>query len=104
MKKVGRMLCSTDFSEGSLQALSAAKDIAKKFGSEITVIHVLPILAALPNEPTFAFNNAEYECLLQEHAQQRLSDIVHELEREGIIARAFLGRGDAASEIVRISE
>jgi len=104
MTKVERVLCPTDFSEGSLQALSAARDIARKFGSEIALIHVLSIMPVLAADPTFVFENAEYERLLNEDAQKRLNDIVDELQREGITSRAFLGHGDAAGEIVRISE
>ena len=104
MQKVEGILCPTDFSEGSLQALATAKDVAKRFGAELCLVYVLPIMPVLPTDPKFAFETAEYERLLHEDAQQRLNNIVRELEREGMGSRAFLGHGDAASVIVRISE
>lgn len=58
----------------------------------------------LPTEPKFAFETAEYDRLLQEDAQKRLNNILDRLQRETMSRRAFLGIGDAASEIVRISE
>lgn len=104
MEKVERILCPTDFSEGSLQAVSVAKNIAKKFGAELCLVYVLPIMPVLPTEPKFAFQTAEYESILHDDAEKRLNSILEELRREDIASRAFLGRGDAASEIVRVSE
>jgi len=104
MLKIERILCPTDFSDGSLQALSAAKEVAKRFGAELCLIYVVPIIAALPTEPKFASHTAEYERLLHEDTQERLNEIVRDLEQQSIISRAFVGFGDAASEIVRFSE
>jgi len=103
MEKVERMLCPTDFSEGSLQALSAAKNIAKKFGAELCLVYVLPIMPVLPTEPKFAFQTAQYESLLYDDAEKRLNNLLEEVRREGLASKAFLGRGDAAAEIVRVS-
>lgn len=47
---------------------------------------------------------ADYGLLLHEDAQERLNEIVRDLEQQSIISRAFVGFGDAASEIVRVSE
>src|SRR4051812_22875925 len=104
MLKIERILCPTDFSEVSLEALAQATDISIKFGAEIYLIHVLPILAALPNDPTFVFPVPEYEKLLHAEAQKFLNDIASELNEKGIRTRMFVGHGDAAAEIVRIAE
>ena len=82
MKEVKRILCPTDFSEGSLQALFAAAPIAVKFRAELVLLHVLPILPTLPIDPQFAFEAHEYERLLRKSAKKQLNEIVREKEKE----------------------
>jgi len=57
MYKVERILCPTDFSEGSLQAFSAATDIATRLGAELSVIHVLPILFRFTDRSELRFRS-----------------------------------------------
>lgn len=104
MKQVERILCPTDFSDGSLQALSAATDIASRFGAELYLIHVLPIIPTLATEPNLTFEVHNYQHLLQEDAEKRLGTIAHEVKEKGMEARAVVGLGDAAGEIVRVAE
>jgi nucleotide-binding universal stress UspA family protein len=104
MYNVETILCSTDFSAGSLQALSAATDIAIRFSAELWLIHVVPILPALPNEPNFAFEVHEYERLLHDDAQKHLDEMARELKQKGIQSRVLVAHGDAAGEIVRVAE
>jgi universal stress protein A len=100
MYKVERILCPTDFSEGSLQALSAAGDIATKLGAELSVVYVLPVQAALPSDPTTVFEVHERQDLLR----KRLDEMIRELNEKGIQGKAFLEHGDAAGGIVRVAE
>jgi nucleotide-binding universal stress UspA family protein len=104
MYNVERILCPTDFSTGSLQVLSAAQDIAIRFAAELCLLHVLPILPALPTEPNFAFEVHEYERLLHDAAQKHLDEMAHELKQKSIQSRVLVGHGDAAGEIVRVAE
>ena len=107
MYKVERILCPTDFSEGSLQALSAANDIATKLGAELSVIYVLPVLSALPTDPTTVFEVHQVQQrqdLLYEDTHKRLYEMTRELKEKGIQGRVFVEHGDAAGEIVRVAE
>ena len=104
MFEIKTILCPTDFSDGSLEALTQATDIARKFGAEIYLVHVLPILPALPDDPNFVFRVPEYERSLHGIAQKHLAEIATELTGKGIRTATFVGHGDAASEIVRIAE
>ncbi len=106
MRQVKRILCPTDFSEGSLQALSAATSIAIKSKAELILLHALPILPTLPIDPHFAFEAHEYERLLRKGAKKHLNEMVQELQEKekGLRATILVGLGDAASEIVRIAE
>lgn len=100
MYDIERILCPTDFSEGSLQAFSAANDIATKLGAELSVIYVLPVQSTLPTDPTAVFEVHQREDLLHKH----LYEMTRELNEKGIQGRAFLEHGDAAGEIVRVAE
>lgn len=100
MYNVARILCPTDFSEGSLQALSAANDIATKLGAELSVIYVLPVQSALPTDPTTVFEVHQRQDLLH----KRLNEMTRELNEKGIQGKAFVEHGDAADEIVRVAE
>ena len=104
MLEVERILCPTDFSEGSLDALAQATEISIKFRAEIYLIHVLPILPALPTDPTFVFQVPEYERSLHADAQKHLNEIASELNEKGICTKTFVGHGDAAMEIVRVAQ
>src|SRR5215475_12601363 len=107
MYKVERILCPTDFSEGSLQALSAATDIATKLGAELSVIYVLPVMSAVPTDPTTVFEMQQVQQrqdLFHEDAHRRLDEMTRELKEKGIKGRVFVQHGDAAGEIVRVAE
>jgi nucleotide-binding universal stress UspA family protein len=104
MYNVERILCPTDFSAGSFQALSVARDIGIRFAAELCLIHVLPILPVLPTEPNFAFEVHEYERLLHDDAQKHLDEMAHELKQKSLQSRVLVGHGDAAGEIVRVAE
>jgi universal stress protein A len=105
MYKVERILCPTDFSEGSLQALSAATDIATRLGAELSVIHVLPILSALPTDPNFVFEVHQRQDLLYEDMEKRLQEMTRKSSKEkSMQGRVFVEHGEAAGEIVRVAE
>jgi len=104
MVEIERILCPTDFSDGSLEALAQATNIALKSAAEIYLVHVIPILPALPNDPNFVFKVPEYERALHAETQKHLNDIAQGLIEKGIRTKTFVGHGDAASEIVRIAE
>jgi len=102
--KVQRILCPTDFSDGSLEALSAATDIATKLGAELSVIHVLPILSALPTDPNYVFEMHQRQDLLYQDMEKRLHEMTRESKEKGMQGRVFVEHGDAAGEIVRVAE
>ena len=104
MYKVERILCPTDFSEGSLQALSAATDIAAKLGAELSIVHVVPIMSTLPTDPNFVFEVHQRQDSLFGEMEKRLYEVARESKDKGILGRVFVGHGDAAAEIVRVAK
>lgn len=98
--KIKRITVPTDFSEMAYVAVDHAADIAKRFGAEIMLIHVLETGAYQgifsPSKKT------EYHEL--EHAQEKLQEDAHKLEREtGINVSQEVVSGRIYEEIVRIS-
>jgi nucleotide-binding universal stress UspA family protein len=104
MISLKRILSPIDFSEFSLNALEAAKDVARRYGSEILLIHVVPEIPKLP-ETVSLLKEGEYERQLIETAKKRLDELAENLRREGIRASSSVGvANDTAMEIIRVAE
>ena len=90
-----------DFSDFSKESLGVAKELAKQHGSEITLIHVVPVIPRLPDSIAI-FKEVEYEQELIQGAERKLQQMAAELQREGVRASTRVGlANDAATEIVR---
>ena len=50
MLEIKRILCPVDFSDCSRHAFARAVAVARGYGSEITVLHVLPVGSAVAAE------------------------------------------------------
>jgi nucleotide-binding universal stress UspA family protein len=98
------ILSPIDFSDPSHEALNTAADLASKFGSELLLVHVVPMLPRLPS-PAVIFNEAEYEQELNKDAVGRLNDLTDKLAAKGVKARSEVGTAnDAGMEIIRLTE
>jgi nucleotide-binding universal stress UspA family protein len=104
MLPVKTLLCPTDFSEPSRKALKVAIELASHFAAGLFLVHVVPVLPALPNDPNYVFKVPEYERLLHADADEKLRDMAKEPMTRGTTVRTIVGHGDAATEIVRIAE
>ena len=99
-----KILCPTDFSEGSQAAISQATELARQFGAMIYLLHVIPIQTSLPTDPISSFNMAEATDILQEQAKRNLQDSAEKLQHAGLTTRAIVLMGEAASAIVETAE
>lgn len=104
MLKVEKILCPTDFSEPSFAALAVAVELARHFGAEIIVMHVLtPIpVVEMPALHT-GFNVAQYQERLQENLRQALDEVIAVRIGGTVTARGLLVVGHPATDIVRVS-
>ena len=100
-----KILCPTDFSEPSYEAIKAAGELAYHFGSELCIIHVVSPVPLMPMgvEPT-AFNVILYEEELMVSSKKSLEEVLNHLETKEVKARLIAVRGDAVDEIVRIAD
>jgi nucleotide-binding universal stress UspA family protein len=96
-----KIVCPTDFSDASLQALASATAIAAHNDAEVYLVHVIPVSLGTADR-CMPITVPEYERFLQ--PQRRLEQIAEPLAAKGLKTQIVLGRGDAASEIVRIAK
>ena len=94
-----KIVCPTDFSEGSFQALTQASELALLFGAEIYLIHIVDLLPPM-TEPGLPLPQEE----LHEAAVARLREVAESLTTKGVRTQAFVGDGNAATEIVRMAQ
>ncbi len=103
-----KILCPTDFSQPSLEALKAAADLAQHFGGELWVMHViLPIPPPTPvADSTFglSLNLPLYQQELAASSEKALKDLMEQRLPQGLTAHAVLASGDPAQEIIRTAE
>ena len=95
-----KLLCPTDFSEPSREALKVAVEFASHFGAQLSLVNVVPLLPVLPRDPNYAFKVPEYEQMLHADAEERLNELVGEVTTPGKKIRKVVGRGDEDSELV----
>jgi nucleotide-binding universal stress UspA family protein len=100
-----RILCPTDFSEPSYEAIKAAGEMAFHFGSELCVLHVVSPVPLVPMgaEPS-GFNVSLYERELEASSKRSLEEIINQMEWKHLKVRLIVLRGNAADEIVRVAE
>ena len=74
-----KLLCPTDFSEPSREALKVAVEFASHFGAQLSLVNVVPVLPVLPRDPNYAFKVPEYEQMLHADAEERLNELIGEV-------------------------
>jgi nucleotide-binding universal stress UspA family protein len=98
------ILSPIDFSDHSHEALETAASLASSYGSELLLVHVVPMLPRLPS-PATIFNEAEFEQELHKDAVQHMDELSGKLTAKGLKVRTEVGTAnDVAMEIIRIAE
>ncbi len=102
MLPIKKILCPTDFSEPSYEAIKTAGELAFHFGAELCLLHVVPPVPVIPmGEGPSAFDVSLYEQELETTSKRTLSEIINHLEWKDLMGRLIVLRGNAAEEIVR---
>jgi universal stress protein A len=103
-----RILCPTDFSEPALTALHRAEELARHFGAELLVAHVIPPMPgphAFPDpQMVSTFNVSLYQQELAIYAEKMLKDLVSHQVSPEVRSRDLVTTGEAAPEILRIAQ
>lgn len=101
---IGNVLVPTDFSDCANSALEYAIAFGLKFGSRITLLHVLQDPVAMFPEAAIAYPlPGNYLQELQESAEEGLSKIMQKIPSD-VGAEAAVRHGSAFVEIVRFAK
>jgi nucleotide-binding universal stress UspA family protein len=100
-----KIICPTDFSEPSYEAIKAASELASHFGSELCIVHVISPVPIIPMavEPS-SFNVALYEQELETSSKRSLEEVFNKLESKELKTRLIALKGIPADEIIRTAD
>jgi nucleotide-binding universal stress UspA family protein len=99
MREIKKIIWATDGSKKSEEALNYAVFLAKKFGSEIFGIHVIPTPEKLLYETEFQ----NWTIKVEENIQSKLTLIANELSSQGINFQGVVLKGEPNKEIVEFA-
>jgi nucleotide-binding universal stress UspA family protein len=103
MSTFTKILSPIDFSDPSQAALETA-GLAKQFGAELLLMHIVPAIPDLPSSVSI-LKEGEYDDNLQKDAASRLAEMAQKLSQSGVKAKSALGTAnDTAMEIIRVGE
>jgi nucleotide-binding universal stress UspA family protein len=104
MSTFTKILSPIDFSDPSQAALETAASLAKQFGAELLLVHIVPAIPDLPSSVSM-LKEGQYDESLHKDAATRLAEMAQELTQTGIKAESAIGTAnDTAMEIIRIAE
>ena len=112
MLTVKKILCPTDFSESSYEALNIANEMATQFSAELILVHVLSSLQVYPSATTIqpvtptgggAFS-VDLVNEIREQAIKSLEMTIEEKMPAEIKAKSVLLHGSEAEEIAKYAE
>jgi universal stress protein A len=102
-----KILCPTDFSEPSLEALQYGVELALHFAAELHIVHVIspvPPQYPYPTPPFISgYDLAAYQQELAASAENALKELVAQKGSPQVHTLATVVTGDAATEIVRLA-
>jgi universal stress protein A len=103
-----KILCPTDFSEPSFEALKCAKELALHFEAELILAHAIPHLPTLasaqmgvPMGAPYRVNLDDYMRQLEGEARETLDSVVRDRIPVEVRSRVVVFNGDPAAEIVK---
>jgi nucleotide-binding universal stress UspA family protein len=99
------IVVATDGSPYSTAAASEAIGLAKRNGSELTVISVVPAEIATPTDIDFTMNQRELIAEKEMHNAEKNAKAVKEAaQKEGVPVKAFVMSGKPSDAIIQIAQ
>lgn len=95
-----KILCATDWSEPSLDALEVAGQWARHFGAQLCVLHVVKPLES----PGMLLSSHQIEKTVRAEASERLRQITRERLPETTDVRTLIHTGNVAETIVAVAD
>ena len=104
MVTVHRILCPTDFSKPSDEAVRVASDLASQFSAELVLVHVLSPWNNLPPYSIANINWHSFIKRIKEQAERSIEQVAHAKVPENVHLRTKIVAGSAAGEIVKTDD
>ena len=104
MLPIKNILCPTDFSEPSYEALKVADELAAHFGATLHIVNVVPlvpIVEAPIGVESASFNVASYQQELEGQAKKSLKALAEQRVTKGENVVTDVLIGNAAGEVMR---
>ena len=104
MLSISRIICPTDFSEASFEAVNMANGCALNFRSELVLVHVVQPITPLPDAVAAgSFDTRLYEDTLLKGMENKLNDLAAAMISRNVVARTVILSGDPAYRIVELA-
>ena len=107
MLPVKKILCPTDFSEPSYEALKVADELATHFGATLHVVNVVPVVPIVEapiGVESASFNVASYQQELEGQAERSIKNLVGQKVSKGVNVVSDVLIGNDAGEILRYAQ
>ncbi len=107
MLPVKKILCPTDFSEPSYEALKVADELAAHFGATLHVVNVVPVVPIVEapiGVESASFNVASYQQELEGQAERSIKNLVGQKVAKGVNVMTDILIGNDAGEILRYAQ
>lgn len=103
MLPIKKILCPTDFSEPSYEALKVADELGRHFSAGIWLVHVVSTGLIIPAAPS-TFNVPVYQMEMVESAKKALNDLVKDKFSGSLTVQPFVLEGSPPEQIVKFAE
>lgn len=102
MLPLKKIICPTDFSDPSSEAIRVAAELASHFGAEMLLLHVVVPSSVVPPAAEVPPVNLPLTAQeLEASAEKTLQEMAGRLQDQGLRAGFRVLRGNEAEEIVR---
>lgn len=106
MKKIEKILCPTDFSDASYEAVKMANDLADHFAALLILVHVVqPVPPLSTLEMAYSFDIRLYEEQLRKSADNKLAEVAQTMIDKTVrVQTKTLCCGNPAKMICNLAE
>ncbi len=106
LSRIDKLVCPTDFSTPSYEALAWAVDLAREARASLVLVHVTPVVPAIPHatmlEPGLA-NAPSYQEAVNKGAMAQLKEVLQERTTPDVPVFPVIRTGSPADEIVAVA-
>jgi universal stress protein A len=100
-----KIMCTTDFSDPSYEALHSAAEMAIHMDAEIFIVHMVPKVHGIPPDPLYAFEGPEEHAqLLKADAERQVKDIIEQRLPKNVKSQTIIRQEETAEGILHVAE